>query len=141
MGQNYLHEKKIIHRDIKPENILINSQGQVKIADLGISKMKNTNISQLQSTIGSQKYMSNTRTQGSGYGFEEDIWSFGITILECAIQRYPYQKYFNSKNELNSFNLNLVIMNKSPEKLPNNYSEEFKDCLAKIVLMEFFNKR
>ena len=40
----YLHkELKIIHRDIKPGNILINSKGDVKIADLGIcGKVENT---------------------------------------------------------------------------------------------------
>lgn len=38
-GLNYLHENKILHRDIKTQNIFIDSEGTIKLADFGISKM------------------------------------------------------------------------------------------------------
>ena len=38
LGMEHLHEKSIIYRDIKPENILLDSEGNVRIGDFGLSK-------------------------------------------------------------------------------------------------------
>lgn len=34
----YIHGKGIAHRDIKPENIMLNTAGEIKIVDWGVSK-------------------------------------------------------------------------------------------------------
>ncbi len=97
-GLSYLHYEEILHRDIKPQNILINSRGEIKISDLGISSCKklfqrtgdgdNVNendISGLNHTvIGTSWYMSPERVLDKAYGCSSDLWSFGLVLMECA---------------------------------------------------------
>lgn len=55
LALNYLHTKQIIHRDIKPENILFESDGYIRITDLGISKVFRPNNN--SDTSGTPGYM------------------------------------------------------------------------------------
>ncbi|RKP17983.1 kinase-like protein, partial [Rozella allomycis CSF55] len=53
LGIEYMHHKKIVHRDIKPENLLLDVDGNVKIADFGISELFNEQYESPMSSISS----------------------------------------------------------------------------------------
>ena len=40
--------------------------------------------------VGTVTYMSPERIRGDKYSFDSDIWSLGLTLVECAIGRFPY---------------------------------------------------
>lgn len=87
-GLSYLREKhKIIHRDVKPSNILVNSQGEIKICDFGVSGQL---IDSMANTfVGTRSYMSPERLQGSQYSVASDLWSLGLSLVEISLGMYP----------------------------------------------------
>ncbi|GFX28450.1 hypothetical protein TNCV_1152591 [Trichonephila clavipes] len=87
-GLRYLREKhQIMHRDVKPSNILINSRGEIKICDFGVSGQLIDSMA--NSFVGTRSYMSPERLQGTHYTVQSDIWSLGLSLVEMAIGRYP----------------------------------------------------
>jgi NIMA (never in mitosis gene a)-related kinase len=57
-GLNYLHERKVLHRDIKSQNIFIDSEGAIKLADFGISKMLEHTQNLASTVVGTPYYLS-----------------------------------------------------------------------------------
>ncbi|XP_076443732.1 dual specificity mitogen-activated protein kinase kinase 1-like isoform X2 [Babylonia areolata] len=87
-GLSYLREKhQIIHRDVKPSNILVNSRGEIKICDFGVSGQLIDSMA--NSFVGTRSYMAPERLQGTHYSVQSDIWSLGLSMVEMAIGRYP----------------------------------------------------
>ena len=136
LGLNYLHERQKIHRDIKPGNLLMNTKGVVKIADFGVSRNL-TGTSDLSKTfVGTVGYMSPERIQGHKYNAKADIWSFGLSLLACALGAFPYERQVSS---LSYFELvNAVCDEPSPELPPGDerFSPELRDFVRLCLLKD-----
>lgn len=94
-GLSFLKDElQIIHRDIKPTNILVNSRGEVKLCDFGVSGQLEKSLA--KTNIGCQSYMaperikSDPRSKNSTYTTASDVWSLGLTLVEVAKGAYPY---------------------------------------------------
>lgn len=93
-GLAYLHSRNTVHRDIKGANILVDPNGEIKLADFGMAKhIKSCNS--VLSFKGSPYWMAPEvvmNTNGHG-GLAVDIWSLGCTILEMATSKPPWSQY------------------------------------------------
>ncbi|KAK3121794.1 hypothetical protein QOZ80_8BG0660990 [Eleusine coracana subsp. coracana] len=91
LALRYLHEvRHVVHRDIKPENLLLNLKGDAKITDFGVTAGLFDSMSMCATFVGTVTYMSPERIMNSCYTYSADIWSLGLTVLECATGRFPY---------------------------------------------------
>ncbi|XP_048649759.1 dual specificity mitogen-activated protein kinase kinase 5 isoform X13 [Marmota marmota marmota] len=87
-GLTYLWSLKILHRDVKPSNMLVNTRGQVKLCDFGVSTQLVNSIA--KTYVGTNAYMAPERISGEQYGIHSDVWSLGISFMELALGRFPY---------------------------------------------------
>lgn len=88
-GLTYLYSNHhIMHRDIKPSNILVNSRGSIKLCDFGVSGELINSVA--DTFVGTSTYMAPERIQGERYTVKSDVWSFGLTIMELAIGKFPF---------------------------------------------------
>ncbi|KAI9027118.1 kinase-like domain-containing protein [Phycomyces nitens] len=117
-GLIYLYdEHRIIHRDLKPSNVLVNSQGQIKLCDFGVSGRLINSVA--DTFVGTSSYMSPERIMGSPYSVKSDVWSLGITIMELALARFPFPP---EGTPLSIFELLQHIVNEpSPTFPPNKF--------------------
>ncbi|KAI9285177.1 kinase-like domain-containing protein [Umbelopsis sp. AD052] len=128
-GLIYLYDNhRIIHRDLKPSNVLVNSQGQIKICDFGVSGQLNKN-SVADTFVGTSSYMSPERILGSPYSVKSDVWSLGITLMELALGRFPFPPDGGS---LAIFELLQHIVHEPVPTLPDGkFPANFQDFVSK----------
>ncbi|KAK8805874.1 hypothetical protein WA158_002530 [Blastocystis sp. Blastoise] len=94
LGLQILKQHNIIHRDVKPGNILLNSRGEVKLTDFGISRgLEDRSLA--VTNIGTAYYMSPERVNVKGYNSKAEIWSVGIILLECLRGKFPFPAIYN----------------------------------------------
>eukprot|EP00069_Balaena_mysticetus_P008266 bmy_19666T0 len=130
---NYLHDNKIIHRDLKAGNILFTLDGDIKLADFGVSAKNTRTIQRRDSFIGTPYWMAPEvvmceTSKDRPYDYKADVWSLGITLIEMAEIEPPH-------HELNPMRVLLKIAKSEPPALaqPSKWSSNFKDFLKKCL--------
>uniref|UniRef100_A0A9J8CCI7 non-specific serine/threonine protein kinase n=1 Tax=Cyprinus carpio carpio TaxID=630221 RepID=A0A9J8CCI7_CYPCA len=111
----YLHDSKVIHRDLKAGNILLTLDGDVKLADFGVSAKNTKTIQRRDSFIGTPYWMAPEvvmceTSKDRPYDYKADIWSLGVTLIELAQIEPP-------NHEMNPMRVLLKIAKSDPPTL------------------------
>ncbi|XP_029004562.1 STE20-like kinase b isoform X2 [Betta splendens] len=129
----YLHDNKIIHRDLKAGNILLTLDGDVKLADFGVSAKNTKTLQRRDSFIGTPYWMAPEvvmceTSKDRPYDYKADIWSLGVTLIELAQVEPP-------NHEMNPMRVLLKIAKSDPPTLmqPSRWSPEFSDFLKRCL--------
>ncbi|KAI8590874.1 MAP kinase kinase (MEK) [Geranomyces variabilis] len=132
-GLVYLYKQhRIIHRDVKPSNILLDTKGNIKIADFGVSTQLINSVA--NTFVGTSAYMSPERIKAERYSVQSDVWSLGITLMELAVGKFPFQ---SEGEPLSVFELLEFIVNEPVPSLPaGKYSAELDAFLAKCLIKD-----
>ncbi|XP_030468917.2 CBL-interacting serine/threonine-protein kinase 1 [Syzygium oleosum] len=92
-GVSYCHDKGVFHRDLKLENILVDSRGNIKITDFGLSALPQhfRDDGLLHTTCGSPNYVAPEVLKNRGYdGSTSDVWSCGVILYAILTGYLPF---------------------------------------------------
>ena len=137
-GLNYLHKKSIIHGDLKCDNIFIDAiTDKIVIGDLRLSSISPwlNNNNAMRNIIGRACLLApELFNYEQDYDPEEqDIWSFGMCILELVTDTIPYQECRNAPAVYQK----ILLDEKKPDILQEISCQSLHDFIQICLEMEF----
>lgn len=124
----FVHSQHRLHRDIKSDNVLVDLEGNIKLADFGFAVGLTREKDKRQSVVGTPYWMAPELIRGLPYDAKVDVWSLGITVIEMCEGEPPLM----DKPPLRAL---LLITTQGTPKLqnPQSWSSELRHFMKKAM--------
>ena len=122
----YLHNENIIHRDIKSMNVFLTRAGEVKLGDLGVSRMIDEDRDAQMSRVGTPMYFAPELVKREQYNFKVDTWALGCLVYSMMKLRAPFEGG-------NIYTLAVDIVKKAPKTLPDTFSQNLRHIVFSML--------
>eukprot|EP01065_Artemidia_motanka_P011371 TRINITY_DN16108_c0_g1_i1.p1 TRINITY_DN16108_c0_g1~~TRINITY_DN16108_c0_g1_i1.p1 ORF type:complete len:387 (+),score=56.42 TRINITY_DN16108_c0_g1_i1:222-1382(+) len=131
------HAAGVAHRDIKPENCLISSEGVLKVADFGLSRLHRgrgdiADSSEMSTdSVGTLSYAAPEVLSGKYNAFKADLWSIGVVIFVMLTGKFP----FGSKGYTEA-QIQADIRRAKINKFPAHVSSEARALVMSLIVLD-----
>ena len=137
----YLHFNKIAHRDLKPENLLLTADGNLKLADFGVSEDfstaedEATRSGMLANTKGSWPFFSPEMVEADEdnkyNAYKADVWAAGSCLWVFIFGKLPFWQPHDPHNPEPIFN-KLIEAKSTLPSFPSRKSPELYEIFEKL---------
>ena len=123
-----VHSLDMIHRDLKPANVMLLNDGEIKLLDFGIARVKNeASITQHGMLVGTVLYMSPEQVRGEELDARSDVFSLGALLYHVITGELPFPG--------TSFpQVCMAILDGEPRKKPSEVRQGFPEPLETFLL-------
>lgn len=140
-AMKYLHHNKIAHRDLKPENLLLTAEGNLKLADFGVSEDFSTGEGEeardgmVANTKGSWPFFSPEMVDADDDNkydaYKADVWAAASCLWVFVFGKLPFWQPHDPHNPQPIFDLLIAAKTQMPP-LPSRTSPELSDVFTRM---------